>query len=83
LKLIIEIDGKHHQSVDAREHDARRDRWLAEQGYEVVRIPGYRVSQDASLVRDQIEHAVDERITHRDRSLPQPFSPNTIGESGD
>ena len=33
LKLIVEVDGEHHQTDEGRERDKRRDRYLAEQGY--------------------------------------------------
>ena len=62
LKLIIEVDGAHHQTEEGRRHDQHRDRCLADLGYHVVRIPGYEVLRDAAAVRRQIEHAIDERI---------------------
>jgi len=62
LKLIIEVDGEHHQTDEGRRHDQRRDRYLAEQGYQVVRIPGYEVLQNAAAVRRRIEQAIDERM---------------------
>lgn len=63
LKLIIEVDGVHHQTEEGRRHDQHRDRCLADLGYHVVRIPGYEVLRDAAAVRRQIEHAIDERIS--------------------
>ena len=65
LKLIIEVDGEHHQTEEGRRHDRRRDRYLAEQGYEVVRVPGYEVLRDAAAVRRRIEEAIDERTGKR------------------
>ncbi len=62
LKLIIEIDGVHHQSREGRAHDERRDRWLAAQGFEILRIPGFQVTQDPWAVRDRIEQAIDGRL---------------------
>ncbi len=44
-----------------RQHDQRRDRYLAELGYHVVRIPGYEVLQNPVAVRRQIEQAIDVR----------------------
>ena len=70
LKLIIEVDGEHPQTEGGRQHDQRRDQFLAEQGYEVVRIAGYEVSRNASAVRSQIEHAIDRRIKERTPSSP-------------
>ena len=62
LKLIIEVDGEHHQTDEGRRHDQRRDRYLAEQGYEVLRIPGYEVLRNAAKVRCLIEQAIDNRM---------------------
>ena len=77
VKLIVEVDGEHHQTDEGRLHDQRRDRYLAEQGYEVLRIPGYEVLRDATAVRRQIEHAIDERINQRPPLIPSPSSPQT------
>ena len=38
LKLIVEVDGEHHQTDEGRQHDQCRDQYLAEQGYQVVRF---------------------------------------------
>ena len=62
LKLIVEVDGEPHQTDEGRLHDQRRDRYLAEQGYEVLRIPGYEVLRDAAEVRCLIEQAIDNRM---------------------
>jgi very-short-patch-repair endonuclease len=70
LKLIVEIDGEHHQTDDGRQHDQRRDQYLAEQGYEVVRVSGYEVLRDPAVVRRRIEKAIDERIEQRTPSSP-------------
>ena len=40
LKLIVEVDGEHHETDEGRPHDQRRDPYLAERAYHVVRIPG-------------------------------------------
>ena len=63
LKLIIEVDGEHHQTDEGRQHDQRRDRYLVERGYEVVRVSGYEVLRNAAAVRHQIEQAIDERAS--------------------
>lgn len=39
VKVGIEIDGIAHDMGDRPERDAKRDRWLSEQGIEVIRIP--------------------------------------------
>ena len=60
LKLIVEVDGEHHQTDKGRRHDRRRDRYLAEQGYQVVRILGYEVLRNPAAVLRQNEQAIDE-----------------------
>ena len=70
LKLIVEVDGEHHQTDEGRQHDQRRDRYLAERGYPVVRIPGYEVLRNPAAVRRQIEKAIEERIEPRTPSSP-------------
>ena len=80
LKLIVEIDGEHHQTDEGRERDKRRDRYLAEQGYTLLRIPGYQVTQDPASVRRLIERAIDERIAHLDPLTPDPSPPAAGGE---
>ena len=82
LKLIIEVDGEHHQTDEGREHDKRRDRYLAEQGYTLLRIPGYQVTQDPASVRCLIETAIDERIEHLGPLTPNPSPPNKSGGEG-
>ena len=70
LKLIVEVDGEHDQTDEGRQHDQRRDPYLAEQGHQIVRIPGYEVLRNAAAVRRQIEQAIDERIEQRTPSSP-------------
>ncbi|QDV81584.1 hypothetical protein TBK1r_05030 [Stieleria magnilauensis] len=62
LKLIVEVDGKQHQTDEGRQYDHRRDQFLADQGYRVVRIPGYEVVRNPTAVRHQIEQAIDARL---------------------
>jgi very-short-patch-repair endonuclease len=64
LKLIVEIDGKHHQTEEGILHDKIRDQFLRQAGYEIVRINGYTVTQDQASVRKRIEDAVDQRVAH-------------------
>ncbi|WP_407699867.1 endonuclease domain-containing protein [Stieleria sedimenti] len=70
LKLIVEVDGEPHQTNEGRQHDQRRDRYLAERGYHVVRVLGYEVLRNAVAVRRRIEQVIDERIEGRAPSSP-------------
>ena len=38
-RLIVELDGAPHQDAEQVEHDRRRDAWLREQGFQVLRFP--------------------------------------------
>lgn len=38
LKLIIEVDGHQHLVTSQMAHDKKRDAWLREQGYKVIRF---------------------------------------------
>jgi very-short-patch-repair endonuclease len=37
-KLVIEVDGAQHDQGTAREYDEQRSKWLASQGYRVLRL---------------------------------------------
>ncbi|HEY6814283.1 MAG TPA: DUF559 domain-containing protein [Croceibacterium sp.] len=45
LKLVVELDGFSHELRP--EHDARRDRWLAREGYRVLRFSNEDAPQNA------------------------------------
>ena len=45
-KLIVEVDGMAHAMGDTPERDERRDGWLREHGFRVVRIPAADVLND-------------------------------------
>ena len=38
-KIVIELDGSGHFSKEGRQKDAKRDRFMRNQGYRVIRIP--------------------------------------------
>ena len=61
LKLIVEVDGSHHETETGRTHDRERDKFLRELGYEIIRIPGHRALRDPERVLAVIEAAVDRR----------------------
>ncbi len=78
LQLIIEIDGEPHTTAAGRAHDASRDQFLKELGYEVLRVPGYGVLREAGTAFRQIEAAVKSRMEEVSRKTtphPQPLSP--------
>jgi very-short-patch-repair endonuclease len=57
-RLIIELDGRQHAESAA---DAARDKWLADDGYRVLRIWNNQLTHDRDAVLDAIWHALQER----------------------
>ncbi|WP_271588541.1 endonuclease domain-containing protein [Bradyrhizobium sp. CCBAU 53415] len=53
-RLIIELDGGHHNEDDAAEHDAKRQRWLEREGYRVVRFWNSEIATDLTAALEQI-----------------------------
>ncbi len=73
LKLNIEIDGEDHLTEEGKKHDSLRDAYLARLGFFVIRIGGFRVTQNPQDVRNQMEAIV---LRLREKTpLPQPLSP--------
>ena len=81
LKLILEVDGSPHLTEEGQRHDERRDRFLVELGYHVLRIPGYETINDPHQVRKRIEDAINERIAAMPPH-PRPLSPRQAGGEG-
>ena len=60
LKLIVEVDGKDHLTPLGESRDQRRDKYLKENGYRVLRIPGYQVVKNPAKVMEIIRTVVQE-----------------------
>jgi very-short-patch-repair endonuclease len=54
LRLVIEVDGQVHAVPAAAAHDRRKDRFLADNGYRVLRIDAAEILQDADGVAASI-----------------------------
>jgi very-short-patch-repair endonuclease len=53
-RLVIEIDGPHHDEPAAKKRDAVRTAWLKEAGYRVIRFPETVVRNDLYTVVNRI-----------------------------
>jgi very-short-patch-repair endonuclease len=84
-KLGIEIDGIAHDMGDRPERDARRDAWLEEQGFHIVRIPARDVLQDVEGVANSILASVreGEKPHHHPSDGPSPHLLRKQGGSCD
>ena len=65
LMLIVGVDGKDHMTAEGKRRDERRDAFLRNEGYQVLRIAGFRVTQDRNAVRAEIEQAIKDRRENR------------------
>lgn len=58
-KLIIELDGGHHNEEKNIEYDIRRDKYLRLKGYKVLRIPNIELSKNIDGVEDNIYYELN------------------------
>jgi very-short-patch-repair endonuclease len=56
--LIVELDGAPHDDPDQRAHDLRRDIWLRQEGYRILRLPNDLVIGTCDLAVEQILHGL-------------------------
>lgn len=56
--IVIEVDGTIHNTPTQKEYDARRNRWMGNMGYAVVRFTNEQVKTDISGVLAKIESTV-------------------------
>lgn len=61
-KTIVEIDGYYHSLPERQAEDARRDAWLAANGYRVLRFTDGDVSRDIRQVVQTIAQAAGQDI---------------------
>lgn len=54
-KLVIEVDGKIHQTKENREYDEVRDKFFAELGYKVLRFKNNEINEDVKKVVEKIK----------------------------
>jgi very-short-patch-repair endonuclease len=57
-KLVIEVDGFAHDTGDVATRDERRNAFMREEGYTVLRVPARDVLEDLGLVLDRIRLAL-------------------------
>lgn len=64
-KLVVEIDGNAHDSLEAREKDVQRDEWFAERGFQVLRFTNAEVLADVRGVAQMIAVSAETRVLRR------------------
>ena len=53
-RLILEIDGGHHNENDTAERDRARQNWLESEGYRVIRFWNSEITADLNAVLERI-----------------------------
>ena len=53
-RLIVDLDGGHHNDDEAAERDRERQAWLEQEGYRVVRFWNSEVTGDLNAVLERI-----------------------------
>lgn len=81
-RLVVEIDGaKYHSSPEAMERDQRRDAFLRDRGYEVLRIPAkyplYIPGEAIDRVRAVLP-VIDRQDREREAEFAQALKPRAI-----
>jgi very-short-patch-repair endonuclease len=74
VKLIVEIDGEAHDRGTTPERDARRDAFLAQQGFEIVRIAAKDVLENMDGVIALLRLRAESPLHHASGAVPLPAS---------
>ena len=61
-RLVIEVDGAQHYTVEGLERDIERTSWLKQRGLMVIRIPNQDIWANFNAVCSYIDSVVHERI---------------------
>lgn len=68
-RLVIEVDSPWHDGDEAQLRDARRDTWLASQGYEVMRVSDGEALSAPAAVAEKVAKAIGDRMQVRKGSV--------------
>jgi very-short-patch-repair endonuclease len=66
-RLIVELDGPHHETVEQKISDARRELWLKQQAFRVLRITTDEMMGDSELATQKIIAALALPAPKRER----------------
>jgi len=72
VKLVVEVDGGHHNKRET--HDANRSRWLEAEGFTVLRFWNHEVLQQTEAVLEKIRLTIEQQ---------QPLSPTPLPQAGE
>ncbi|MBN8598250.1 MAG: DUF559 domain-containing protein [Planctomycetes bacterium] len=75
--LVVELDGRSHQDVEAKKYDAERSEFLVSCGLTVLRVSNDRVIEDGLAVAKHIRRIAQSIPAEVDRRLSSPVQPPT------
>ena len=82
-KLVVEVDGDTHATGAGAAHDARRDAFIAHEGYRVLRIPNTEVMRNLDGVMTEIlaalKHPHPRSLPTRGREAQEPMNLRLTG----
>ena len=70
LRLAIEVDGHQHGTDEGREHDQRRDAFLAMKGIRTIRFGNHEVIENLEGVVEMIWNKLQDLESNANRPLP-------------
>jgi very-short-patch-repair endonuclease len=78
---MVEVDGPLHDTEQAREHDAKRDAWLSNEGFIVLRFKDAEILSSAYWL-GKVRQALlsNPEREYRKRVSPHPLPPPPLGE---
>ena len=82
-RLIVELDGRPHESEAQRRHDAARDQWLRDHGYHVLRLANDLVIGGGNIPLERIREAVRAIANRRGPSSDPTSSGHLLPQAGE
>ncbi|MFD0863033.1 DUF559 domain-containing protein [Sungkyunkwania multivorans] len=67
--IVIELDGKYHETKEQEQKDHARDSLLRNLGYKILRFRNNNVFDNIDLIYNEIRNAVDEQKEYREQRL--------------
>lgn len=62
LKLVVEVDGHHHDTAWMSESDSARSQFLSTRGIEVVRVTNELLARDSWTAEEVLQAAIEQRV---------------------
>ncbi len=74
-RVVVELDGPPHEAAERRAKDARRDAWLGQRGFVVLRFTNDEFLGNPGLALSTVRRTIEGRRVARRTGLPHGPSP--------